>query len=143
MINIRNFNGDLLKIDKKSYKNIGIYYIGYITKKDSKYVDIHSVNPFYFIVDKVDDFTEEKKGNRYLNFAFTDDNSELLKKYAELWHGIKHLIEKIDNEQGKYKKGYMKVKFSSDYNLLVHKHYLTIVIRSVFEKNNKYYPQIF
>ena len=58
MINIRNFNASFLKIDRKRYKNISIYYIGYITKKDS------SVNPLYFIVDKVDGFIEEKEGNR-------------------------------------------------------------------------------
>ena len=35
MINIKNFDPSLLKIDKKSYKNIDIYYIGYVTVKDS------------------------------------------------------------------------------------------------------------
>ena len=44
IINIENFNSDLLKIDKKAYKNIGIYYIGYITMKNSDYVKINSVN---------------------------------------------------------------------------------------------------
>ena len=44
IINIENFNSDLLKIDKKAYKNIGIYYIGYITMKNSEYVKINSVN---------------------------------------------------------------------------------------------------
>ena len=33
MINIKNFDSNLLKIEKKSYKNIDIYYIGYITIK--------------------------------------------------------------------------------------------------------------
>ena len=33
MINIKNFDQILLKIDRKSYKNIGIYNIGYITIK--------------------------------------------------------------------------------------------------------------
>ena len=33
MINIKNFDSNLLKIDKKSYKNIAIYYIGYMTIK--------------------------------------------------------------------------------------------------------------
>ena len=33
MINIKNFDPNLLEIDKKSYKNIDIYYIGYITTK--------------------------------------------------------------------------------------------------------------
>ena len=44
MINIKNFDSKLLKIDKKSYKNINIYYIGYITMKDFDYVNSHSVN---------------------------------------------------------------------------------------------------
>ena len=54
MINIKNFDPNLLKIDKKSYKNIDIYYIGYITMKDSDYVKINSVNPLYLIIDQVD-----------------------------------------------------------------------------------------
>ena len=33
MINIKDFDPTLLKIDQKSFKKIGIYYIGYITKK--------------------------------------------------------------------------------------------------------------
>ena len=45
MINIKDFDPNLLKIDKKSYKNIDIYYIGYITMKDSDYVKIKNVNP--------------------------------------------------------------------------------------------------
>ena len=49
MINIKNFHANLLKIDKKSYKDIDIYYIGYITVKDSDYVKINIVN------DKVSD----------------------------------------------------------------------------------------
>ena len=88
IINIKHFSTNLLKIDKKSYKNIDIYYIGYITKNDSKYVNIHSVNPLYFIVDKVDGFIEEKEGNKYLNFPFTENNTEVLKKYAELSFGM-------------------------------------------------------
>ena len=54
MINIKNFDPNLLKIDKKSYKNNSIYYIGYITMKDSDYVKINSVNPLYLIIDQVD-----------------------------------------------------------------------------------------
>ena len=77
---IENFNPDLLKIDKKSYKNIGIYYVGYITIKDSKYVNIHSVNPFCIIVDNVDGLIEEKNGNKYLIFASTDKIKKVLEK---------------------------------------------------------------
>ena len=48
MIIIKNFDLNLLKTDKKSYKNIDIYYIGYIRIKDiGHYESIHSVNPLY------------------------------------------------------------------------------------------------
>ena len=50
MINIKNFHSNLLKIDKKSYKDIDNYYIGYITiKKFADCENIHSVNVFFFL----------------------------------------------------------------------------------------------
>ena len=45
-INIKDFNSDKTEIDKKSYKNVFIYYIGYVTISDSKYVKINSPNSF-------------------------------------------------------------------------------------------------
>ena len=94
MLNIKNFNPNLLKIDKKSYKNIDIYYIGYITNKNlGDYESIHSVNPLYFIVGEIDRYIEEKNGNKYFLFAYTNKNEEVSKKDAELWNWIKKLIE--------------------------------------------------
>ena len=61
MINIKDFDPSLLKIDKKSYKNIGSYYIGYITMKDYDNVRITSVNPLYIIINEVDGSISEKK----------------------------------------------------------------------------------
>ena len=64
MISIKDFDSNLLKIDKKSYKTIDIYYIGYITIKGiGDYENIHSVNPLYFIIGEVD-------GNKCLIFCF-------------------------------------------------------------------------
>ena len=85
-------------------------------KKDSKYANIHSVNSLYFIADKVNGFIEEKKGNKCLHLAFTDNKNEILKTYAELWNGIKNLIEKIHNKLGEYEKDCMKIKFNSEDN---------------------------
>ena len=46
--NIEEFNSSLLKIDKKSYKNIDMYYIVYITiEKLGDCENIYSENPFY------------------------------------------------------------------------------------------------
>ena len=55
---IKDFDRNLLKIDKKSYKNIGIYYIGYITIKNSDYVKINSVNLLHIIINEVDGSVE-------------------------------------------------------------------------------------
>ena len=56
MINIKNFDSNQIKIDKNSYKNIIIYHTGYITIKNLSYVKVNSVNPLYFIIDKVDGY---------------------------------------------------------------------------------------
>ena len=47
IINIENFDPNDIKIDEKSFKNILIYYIGYVTIKE--YVKNYSVNPLYLI----------------------------------------------------------------------------------------------
>ena len=143
MINIKGFDPNLLKIDQKSYKNIDIYYIGYITVKDSDYV-----NPLYLIISEVDGYIKEKNGSKYLVFDSANENNEVLKKYNELWDGIKNEIETINSgKTSEYDKDFMKIKFNSDDNLPLNKtlklHNMTIVIRSVFEEHGKFYPQVY
>ena len=61
MINIEDFDSNLLKIDKKSYKNIDIFCIESIAIKNiSDYENVHSVNLFHLIIGKADGYTEEK-----------------------------------------------------------------------------------
>ena len=60
--------------------------------KDLDYVNIHSVNPLYFIFDKVDGYIEENNRNKYLVFASTDKTKEILTKYTEIWYKIKNLV---------------------------------------------------
>ena len=61
------------------FKNIDIYYIGYITIKSiGDYESIHSVNPLYLIIGKTDGCIEEKIGSKYLVFASIDKNKEVL-----------------------------------------------------------------
>ena len=109
MINIQNFNSSLLKIDKKSYKFIDIYYIGYITiKTTSDYESINSVNPLNI-------------GNEHLTFASTDKTKKLLKKYTELQNEIKNLNERMNDKSGEYGKNFMKIKFNPDVNLPLNK----------------------
>ena len=79
IIDIKNFDPVLLKIDKKSYEDIDIYYIGYITVKDSDYVKINSVNPLYLIINEVDGYFEEINENRFLILVSTYKNKEVSK----------------------------------------------------------------
>ena len=78
MINIKNFDSNLIKIDKKSQKDLDNFYTGYFKKKDFYYVKINSVNPLYLIIDKVDIYIEESNKNKYLIFASTDKNKKVL-----------------------------------------------------------------
>ena len=81
----------MLKIDRKSYKNIGIYNIGYITiKKIDDYENIYSANPLYLLVNHASGYIEEKNRNKYLILDSTGESKKLLKKYSDVWSGIKH-----------------------------------------------------
>ena len=118
MINLKNFEPNLLKIDRKSYKNIGIYNIGYITiKKIDDCEIIYSVNPLHMLVNHASGYIEEKNGNKYLIFDSTDENKELLKKYNDVWNGIKNKIEAVTSGECDYEKDYMEIKFNSDDDL--------------------------
>ena len=73
MINIKNLHSNLLKIDKKSYKDIVIYYIGYITiKKFDDSENIHSVNPLYLEIHSATGHFKEKNDKKYLTLHSTD-----------------------------------------------------------------------
>ena len=71
------FKSNLLKIDKKSYKDIGIYNIGYITiKKIGDCENIYSVNPLYLRINHANGYIGEINENKY--FDAIDENKKLL-----------------------------------------------------------------
>ena len=83
MINIKIFHSNLLKIDKKSYKDIDIYYIGYITiKKFCDWEKIDSVNALYLIIYSATEHFKDKNGKKYLILDLTD-------KYEKVLFGIR------------------------------------------------------
>ena len=134
---------------KKSFKDIDMDYIRYIIIKNfGDYENIYSVNPLYLIIDKVDGHIEENNGNKYLVFDSTDENKEVSKEYTELWDGIKNEIETINGgKRGEYGKDFMKIKFNTYDNLQLNKplklHMLTIIVRCIFGKDGKFYPQLY
>ena len=135
LINLKDFDSILLKLDKKSSMDISIYFIGYVTKKSEYNPD--SVNPLYLLINELDGFIEEKEGSKYLNISLTYNNNDVLVKFEEVWRGIKDQIKKINNGSvDEYAEDYMKIKFNSDDNLPLNKilkfRVLTIIIRNIF-----------
>ena len=78
----------MLKVDKKDYKEIDIYYIGYVTvKKIANCSNINSVNPLYLIINEMISHFEEKSENKYLVLDDVDENKEVsknMKKFGKV-----------------------------------------------------------
>ena len=96
----------MLKIDKKDYSEIDIYFISYATiKKNGDYNNVNSVNPLYLMINKMIGHFEEKNENKYLVLDDIYENKEVLEKYKEVWEGIKKEIETVNSgEKTEYRK---------------------------------------
>ena len=101
------------------------------------------------LINKACGYIEEKNGNKYMIFDDSvNESKRLLKKYGHIWDGIKDEIKTINNrKENDYGKDYMKSKFNSEDDLPLNKplkfHVVTIIIRSVFEKDGQLYPPSF
>ena len=79
---------------------------------------INSVNPLYVIIGEADGCIEENNGNKYLIFASTGRNKELLGRHKKLWDEINSLIKTVnDDKECEFGKVFMNIKFNSDDNL--------------------------
>ena len=75
----------MLKIDKKDYNKIDIYYIAYVTiKKIANCKNTNSVNPLYLMIDEMIGHFEEKNENKYLVLDDVNKNKEVSEKYEEV-----------------------------------------------------------
>ena len=130
------------------YKDIDIYYIGYIaSKKIGDCENSYIVNPLFLTIGKVDGHIEENNENKYLDFDSKYENKEVLKKDTELWDGINNEIETINSDECnsvEYGKDFMKIKFNTDDNLTLNKplklRLLTIIIVRCIFGDGKFYP---
>ena len=148
-INLKDFDARLLKVDKKDYKEIDIYYIGYVTvKKIANCNNINSVNPLYLMINEMIGHFEEKNESKYLVLDDVDENKEVSKQFEDVWEGVKKEIKTINgSKRVEYGKDFLKIWFESDDDLPMNKpiklRLLTIIIRSVFSEDDKFYPQLF
>ena len=129
IINLKDFHSNLLKTDKKQYKEIDIYYIGYITIKIiGNCKNINSVNPLHLMIHSATGEFKERDGKKYLVL----DSTEI-----ETINGGKELA--YEKNYGKTDVNandvplYKPLKFST----------LLIIIRCVFQTDNKLEPQVY
>ena len=106
--------------------------------------------PLYLVFNDVDAYFSCADGEKYLVFALTDQNKEMLENYEKPWDEIKKEIRTVKGgiEPFEYEKDVMKFRFESENGLLLNKimnvPVCTIIAGSVFEeKNGKFYLQVY
>ena len=146
IINLDEFNQSKVKVDKKNFNDIDIYYLGYEYQKKIKECNIiRIVNPLYLRI--LDIKGQFKKGKDDAWYLVISDKDDVYKKLVDIFESIKNKIIEKTWDALEYDKDYMKIKFESN-NIFptdkdVNIHLATIVIRAIFAKDGKYYPQLF
>ena len=100
------------------------------------------------MIDKMIGHFEEKNGNKYLVLDDVYENNEISQKYEDVWNGIKKEIETINGgKKIECGKDFYRIRLESNDNLPrnrpVKLQLLTMIIRCVFSKYDKFYPQLF
>ena len=95
------------------------------------------------IINRVYGYVSEKNGSK---FSVIDKGDSVLKKYDQVFSGIKHHIKNIDNKEVNFNSDYDKIKFLSEDSLplskLIYFPTLTVVIRCVSKQDGVFYPQV-
>ena len=145
LINIKNFDPNILKLDKKQCY-ILMFIILVILQKKTEY-GVNSVNPLYLMINRIKGHFEEKDGNKYL--IISPKNIDAIQKYQGVFDRLKEIIKKVNDysQPTKYEDNYMKIKFNTDDNIplnkIIYLPTITVTIRSVTKKDDKYYLQVF
>ena len=78
IVSVEEFDSNNFRLDEKLYKNI--YYIAYVTIKDSKYVKMYSVNLLYLVFNTINGYFEEINESKYLMLVPTNESKDTIKK---------------------------------------------------------------
>ena len=138
IIDFDEFDESKIKIDKKDFNDIDIYYLGYEYKKTITECNvINTVNQLYLTIrDMRGQFKKGKDDNVWYLTIFV--NAVILRKFANIWKSIRASMEENTDDIVQYDKDYMKIKFKSNDNLptdnIINMHQVTIIIRLVFQR---------
>ena len=144
IINLDEFDVSKIKVDKKDFNDINIYYLGFEHKKKISECDvINSANPLYLRI--VNTNGQFKKGKDDVWYLLISD--DIFKKLVDIFESIKNIITEKTGNAVDFDKDYMKIKFESN-NIFpegndVNVRMATITIRAIFAQDGKYYPQLF
>ena len=148
MTNIKKLNTNLLGINQISFTSTeSVVYDIYL--KDlliyEYFKDLDGLTSLYLVFNHADVYFKENNENKCLIFASTNKNKEALENYTELWDKPKNKTETIKGiESIKYEKDFMKTRFKSDNSLplgkIINIPLYVIIVKSVFQENDKYYP---
>ena len=146
-------NVNSLEIMKRESRiGANIYYIGYVFNPD---YDYNTINPLYFVINRLIGYIEEIQGSsdKYLVAAKSVHNKDIISVLNMVWGSIENKIENKINPNPNINlsiikiKDYDKFRFNSDINLslytLIEFRSLVINVSCVIEKGNKYYPEIY
>ena len=99
------------------------------------------------MINRIKGHFEKKDEDKCL--IISPENVDTIQNYQEVFDRLKEIIKEInDNSQPiKYDDNYMKIKFNTDDNIplnkIIYLPTITIIIRGITEKDNKYYSQCF
>ena len=146
IVYINNFDVDLLEIIKRESRiGANIYYIGYFL---NPYYDYNTINPLYFVVNRLIGYAEEIEGSddKYLVVTKSMRNRKIIYSFDTIWSHIEHKINP-NNFNNNNIKDFDKLRFNSDIDLLtdtlIEFRSLVINVSYIIEKDGKYYPEIY
>ena len=139
---LKDFDKTKLKIVKHDSVDRYVYLIYYVK-------NINNVNPLCLVIPEFYGYIEEYEGRKYLNFALTEINNDVLNEYEKMWDGILEQIKKIDGYVHIFNRDYCKIKIGSikcdddkdiidlPFNKLIKFNAVTISNRLLIEKDRK------
>ena len=145
---INDFDSNLLEVIKRESRiGANIYYIGYVLNPN---YDYNTINPLYFVINRLIGYAEELEGSddKYLVVTKSMRNRKIMYSFDTIWSHIEHKINPNNfNNNNNNIKDYDKLRFNSDVDLptdtLIEFRSVIINVSGVIEKDGKYYPEIY
>ena len=146
IVYINDFDSNLLEvIERESRIGANIYYIGYVLNPD---YDYNTINPLYFVINRLIGYIKEIEGSddKYLVVTKSMRNRKIIHSFDNVWSHVECKINP-NNFNNNNIKDFDKLRFNSDVDrptdTLIEFRSLVINVSCVIEKDGKCYPEIY